>query len=70
MTTSSKRPTARQWRKSSYSGGGNDCVEVSFCGSAPAVRDSKAPEQGVLEIAEVQWRHLMTLAARGDLDAR
>ncbi|MEO6085157.1 MAG: DUF397 domain-containing protein [Umezawaea sp.] len=32
-----------EWRKSSYSGSGNDgnCVEVAFAGPAVAVRDSK-----------------------------
>lgn len=32
-----------EWRKSSYSGGGNDgnCVEVAFADLAVAVRDSK-----------------------------
>jgi hypothetical protein len=32
-----------EWRKSSYSGGGNEgnCVEVAFSGPAVAVRDSK-----------------------------
>ncbi|MDX3854209.1 DUF397 domain-containing protein [Streptomyces sp. AK02-01A] len=29
------------WRKSSYSGGANDCVEVADFGSYAAIRDSK-----------------------------
>ncbi|MFT7834911.1 DUF397 domain-containing protein [Saccharothrix sp. BKS2] len=33
---------ARQWRKSSFSGGGNtNCVEVAFAPEAVGVRDSK-----------------------------
>ncbi|WP_328500866.1 DUF397 domain-containing protein [Streptomyces sp. NBC_00457] len=30
-----------RWRKSSYSGGANDCVEIADLGSHMAVRDSK-----------------------------
>ncbi|MGW3421331.1 DUF397 domain-containing protein [Streptomyces phaeochromogenes] len=33
-----------RWRKSSYSGGANDCVEVADLGVLVAIRDSKAPE--------------------------
>jgi hypothetical protein len=31
-----------RWRKSSYSGGANDCVEIAEVGEHVAVRDSKA----------------------------
>ncbi|MFI6662970.1 DUF397 domain-containing protein [Streptomyces sp. NPDC050523] len=34
--------TQAQWRKSSYSGGANDCVEVADLGEHVAVRDSKS----------------------------
>ncbi|WP_281154921.1 DUF397 domain-containing protein [Streptomyces sp. HYC2] len=30
-----------RWRKSSYSGGANDCVEIAELGMFVAVRDSK-----------------------------
>ncbi len=33
------------WRKSSYSGGANDCVEIVDAGPWIAVRDSKYPQQ-------------------------
>ncbi|MFF3919511.1 DUF397 domain-containing protein [Streptomyces sp. NPDC001852] len=33
--------TDAQWRKSSYSGGANDCVEIADLGDRVAVRDSK-----------------------------
>jgi hypothetical protein len=33
-----------RWRKSSYSGGANDCVELADLGTYVAVRDSKRPE--------------------------
>ncbi|MEU8567777.1 DUF397 domain-containing protein [Streptomyces pathocidini] len=34
-----------RWRKSSYSGGANDCVEIADLGSCIEVRDSKSPQQ-------------------------
>jgi hypothetical protein len=38
-----------QWRKSSYSDGGEaNCVEVQMAGVRLWVRDSKAPDNGVL----------------------
>ncbi|MFC8006606.1 DUF397 domain-containing protein [Streptomyces olivaceus] len=42
--------TPIQWRKSSYSGGGegNDCVEVALDHPHIAVRDSKIPTRAVL----------------------
>ena len=41
---------AYDWRKSSYSGGGegNDCVEVALDHPHTAVRDSKTPTRAVL----------------------
>ena len=39
------------WIKSSYSGGGNNCVELNLDGSAVGVRDSKQGGAGpVLEV--------------------
>lgn len=39
-----------QWKKSSFSGGGegNDCVEIANLHTRVAIRDSKAPAQGTL----------------------
>lgn len=52
------------WRKSSYSGAGNDdnCVEVAFAGPAVAIRDSKNPADGRLILPLEQWRALLELA--------
>jgi len=45
-------PTPVQWRKSSYSGGGegNDCVEMATLPTRVAIRDSKLPAQGILSL--------------------
>ncbi|WP_328371846.1 DUF397 domain-containing protein [Streptomyces sp. NBC_00445] len=41
---------AAQWKKSSFSGGGegNDCVEIANLHTRVAIRDSKTPAQGTL----------------------
>ncbi|WP_037369891.1 DUF397 domain-containing protein [Amycolatopsis orientalis] len=54
-----------QWRKSSYSGGGNDCVEVAFVAGGAAVRDSKDPEGGAFRLPAAGWRALLD-AVRAD----
>jgi hypothetical protein len=46
---------SKDWRKSSYSGGGKDCVEVADVGSGALVRDSKQPELGHLAFATAEW---------------
>ncbi|TDQ53761.1 DUF397 domain-containing protein [Actinorugispora endophytica] len=44
------------WRKSSYSGANNYCVEVAELPGAAAVRDSKHPQVGQLSFAASEWR--------------
>lgn len=58
-----------RWRKSSYSGGNNDCVEVAFTGDEALVRDSKNPDGGMLTLSARQWRQLLAAIARGELGA-
>ncbi len=54
--TSSDLPEAT-WRKSSYSGSGNDCVEVAAnIQGVVAVRDSKDPGGAVLTFTPGEWR--------------
>lgn len=60
--------TGVEWRKSSYSGGGNDCVEVAFIGDGIAVRDSKNPQGGVLRLSRQEWDALLAAARAGELD--
>lgn len=49
-----EQPTT-EWRKSSYSGGGNDCVEIAFRARAAGVRDSKNAESGALWLTPRDW---------------
>jgi len=56
------------WRKSSYSGGGNQCVEIAQVGAAVAVRDSKHPQGGHLTFVAGDWRAFLDDAKRGSYD--
>ncbi|TNY36550.1 DUF397 domain-containing protein [Thermomonospora catenispora] len=48
-------PAYATWRKSTYSGGGNNCVEVADLGAVVAVRDSKNPDGPALTLHRSQW---------------
>lgn len=60
---------ARRWRTSSYSGSGNNCVQVT--GQIPTVvtvRDSKDPEGPVLVFAAAAWQEFTRAVKVGGLD--
>jgi hypothetical protein len=59
-----------EWRKSSHSGGGNDCVELVVARSGAAVRDSKNTEAGHLAFAESGWHVFVGAVTEGRLDSR
>lgn len=50
------------WRKSSHSGGGNDCVEIAMATAATVVRDSKNPEGPRLRFGAVHWTAFLNRA--------
>jgi hypothetical protein len=59
------------WRKSSYSGAVNNCVEVA--GNLPhivAVRDSKLPAGPVLVVTRPAWDAFAAAVRAGRLDVR
>lgn len=58
------------WRKSSYTGGGNDdaCVEVADLAAEVWVRDSKNPGLGRLELRREEFVVLLTRVKQGELD--
>ena len=60
----------RAWRKSSYSGGGNNCVEVATDDATVAVRDSKDPEGGELAFSVPAWTAFTTAIRRGGYESR
>lgn len=57
------------FRKSSFSGGNGDCVEVATDGEAVFVRDSKVPDGGTLALTGGAWRSLLDGVKAGELDS-
>ncbi|GGZ55985.1 DUF397 domain-containing protein [Streptomyces bluensis] len=45
------RPSPATWLKSSYSAANNECVEIVFHDELASIRDSKAPQRGMLTVA-------------------
>ena len=59
-------PPRAGWRKSSYSGGDGDCVEVAHdLPAAVAVRDSKNPSGLRLVLAPEEWRRFTVRVRAG-----
>ncbi len=56
------------WRKSSHSGGGNDCVEIAMIHKHAAVRDSKNPAGPRLEFSSAQWTRFIDQASDRSAD--
>ncbi|TVL89978.1 DUF397 domain-containing protein [Streptomyces sp. SAJ15] len=56
------------WRKSTYSTGGNGCIEITeqFPGVVP-VRDSKNPEGPALVFSSDGWSSFVDAVKRGEL---
>ena len=57
------------WRKSSYTGGGNDeaCVELAELGERVWVRDSKDPDGKRLAFGREAFAGLLERVKRGEL---
>ena len=47
---------ARNWRKSSYSGNGGECVEAADASGMVLVRDSTNRASGTLEFSAAVWQ--------------
>jgi hypothetical protein len=58
--------SAPEWRKSTASGIGADCVEVATWRSSVLVRDSRNKAGAVLELTYSQWLGLLSLIKNGD----
>ncbi|WP_083983342.1 DUF397 domain-containing protein [Actinomadura hibisca] len=56
--------------KSSYSDGGNGCVEVGGHRERRVVRDSKDPEGPVFSLSRAAWSGLIDQVKGGGLDLR
>jgi hypothetical protein len=56
-----------RWRKSSFSGANNNCVEIA--GNLPgvvAIRDSKNPGGPVLAVTRARWDAFMAVVKAGE----
>jgi uncharacterized protein DUF397 len=56
------------WRKSSYSGGGNACVEIGVAPGAVGVRDTKDRSCGTLAVTPERFADFLTAIKAGELD--
>lgn len=60
-----------RWTTSSYSGGGNNCVQAARLSVGPvAIRDSKAPAGPALLIRPDAWTAFITGVRSGQYNAR
>ncbi|MFI1851797.1 DUF397 domain-containing protein [Streptomyces sp. NPDC020480] len=59
-----------RWRKNSYSGGANDCVEVAELGEHAAVRGSKDISRRPLLFSKAAMRALVSEIANGSIGGR
>lgn len=48
------------WRKSSYSGGNNQCVELGSTAGVMLVRDTKDRDSGTLTFDPADWSAFIT----------
>jgi hypothetical protein len=53
-----------EWKKSSFSGAGNDCVETRLVGSTVEIRDSFDPAGTVLTFSTDAWRAFLDTMKR------
>lgn len=57
------------WRKSSYSSGGDNCLQVAVTTDGHiGLRDSKNPDQGPQVVTRAAWTAFLAQVARGGLD--
>jgi hypothetical protein len=57
------------WRKSSRSGGGDNCVEVACASDGTVgIRDSKNPTGAVLEFVPANWKTFINEVREGAFD--
>ncbi|GLH99864.1 DUF397 domain-containing protein [Phytohabitans aurantiacus] len=60
--------TYTNWRKSSRSGGDDNCVQVATAPDTVGVRDSKKPHGAILEFGRPAWEDFIAGAKAGEFD--
>jgi hypothetical protein len=58
--------TSVQWRKSSYSSGNGQCIEVALAQGVMAIRDSKDPAGPALVVTADAWTAFVGGVAAGE----
>lgn len=61
--------TDAAWRKSSFSGGGGNCVELAPFGDEIGVRDSKDPTGPILRFTRSELLAFLDGAKAGEFDS-
>ena len=56
------------WRRSSFSAAGNNCVELANADGAVWLRDSKHPDQGHLTFTRAELAAFVDAATAGEYD--
>jgi len=57
-----------EWFKSSFSNGGQACVEVRFDGDHVSVRDSKDPNGPILTFTRTEWTAFLHGTTAGEFE--
>lgn len=68
MNMGKEQQAAPDWRKSSRSQGGANCVEVATSSEAVAMRDSKDPDGPKLTFEAQSWRDFVAGIRTGEFD--
>jgi hypothetical protein len=61
-------PQFTNWRKSTRSGGGSNCVEIAHTNDAVGMRDSKDRDGGVLVFSPMDWSSFIAGVRAGEFD--
>lgn len=56
-----------QWRKSTYSGGNDDCVEIADIDARVAFRDSRRLGLRIALVSQPAWKDFITALNEGTL---
>jgi hypothetical protein len=58
------------WKKSSKSHANSACIETSlYSRDDVAIRDTKHPHSGMLQVDRTNWRAMLSAIKHGDLDS-
>lgn len=59
---------SREWRKSSHSSAGQDCVEFRCVDDGVQIRNSKRPDAGTIHYTNSEWTAFIAGVKNGEFD--